>query len=148
MVGAPVSPREPPMITTLPELNLVEPAPRRGMSRRTAGVIRPASASPGAPSGMPMAITDTAPAWSLPGAIQRPGLAAWNVAVATARTAAPATSPVLASTPLGMSAAITGALAPFRSSMTPAAEPRGAPVVPVPSSASTSPAAPVSRAAA
>ena len=135
------------MITTLPELNLVEPGPRRGTSRRTAGVISPASASPGAPAGIPMSITLTAPACAFPGAIQSPGLATWKVAVATARIAAPATSPVPASTPLGTSAAITGALAPLRSSITPAAAPRGAPVVPVPSSASTSPAAPARRAA-
>ena len=135
------------MITTLPELNLVESGPRRGTSRSTEGVISPASASPGAPAGIPMSITRTAPACVFPGAIQSPGMAAWNVAVATARTAAPATSPVPASTPLGTSAAITGARAPLRSSITPALAPRGAPVAPVPSRASTSPAAPLRRAA-
>ena len=56
-----------------------------------------------------MSMTSTSPACALPGSIHRPGLAAWNVAVAAARTAAPATSPVEASTPLGTSAATTGA---------------------------------------
>ncbi len=54
-------------------------------------------------------MTSTAPACALPGAIQSPGLAATKVAVAAAHTACPATSPVLASTPLGTSAATTGA---------------------------------------
>jgi hypothetical protein len=96
---------------------------------------------------MPMSITWTSPACALPGWIHRPGLAAWNVAVATARTAGPATSPVEASTPLGTSAATTGAEAPFSASMALAAGPRGAPVAPVPSSASTSTPACSSRAA-
>jgi hypothetical protein len=77
------------------------------MSRSTAVPMRPAPASPGAPAGMPMSMTETAPACALPGAIQSPGFARWKVAVAAARTAAPATSPEPASTPLGMSAATT-----------------------------------------
>ncbi len=81
---------------------------RRGMRPRTPGPISPATGSTGAPAGMPMSTTRTSPACSLPGLIHSPGLAAANVAVATARTAAPATSPVDASTPLGTSAATTG----------------------------------------
>ena len=147
MHGAPVRPREPPTTTTLPELNLVESTPRRGMSRSTPGVISPASASPGAPRGMPMSITVTAPACALPGAIQRPGFARWKVAVAAARTATPGTSPVLASTPLGMSAAITLPLAPEISSIARATGSFGAPLEPVPSRASTMPCALASSAA-
>ena len=55
-----------------------------------------------------MSTTRTIPACSLPGSTNSPGFAAWKVAVATARTAAPATSPVAASTPLGTSQATTG----------------------------------------
>ena len=50
-----------------------------------AGRARPISPAPGAtgaPAGMPMSTTSTRPACSLPGLIHRPGLAAWNVAVA------------------------------------------------------------------
>ena len=145
MVGAPVRPEEPPITNTLPELNLVDSGVRRGISSSTPGRIRPISGSAGAPDGIPMSITSTAPAWALPGWIHRPGFARWNVAVATARTAGPATAPVDASTPDGTSAAITGAPAALIASMTPAAGSRGAPVVPVPSSASTIACAPSSR---
>jgi hypothetical protein len=47
---------------TLPEENFVESAPRRGMSRRTPPLIRPASAFAGAPRGIPMSIASTSPA--------------------------------------------------------------------------------------
>jgi hypothetical protein len=40
----------------------------------TAGPMRPACGSPGAPRGMPMSITCTRPAWALPGWIHSPGL--------------------------------------------------------------------------
>ncbi len=80
----------------------------------------------------------------LPGEIHRPGLAAWNVAVAFARTAAPSDSPVEASTPLGTSHAITVAppsAAALIASIAPAAGSRGSPENPVPRIASTIPAA-------
>src|SRR5262245_9115954 len=134
IVGAPVRPDEPPITNTLPELNLVDSDVRRGIAPSTPDPIRPISGSAGAPAGIPISITSTAPACALPGWIHRPGLARWNVAVATARTAGPATSPVDASTPDGTSAAITAAPAALIASMTAAAGPRGAPVVPVPSS--------------
>src|SRR3954447_17503375 len=105
MVGAPVSPVEPPTTKTLPEENLVEVTVRRGTSRSTPPPIRPASGRPGPPRGIPMSISSTSPANPLPGRTNRPGLARWNVAVATARTASPATSPGEPSTPLGTSAA-------------------------------------------
>ena len=55
-----------------------------------------------------MSTTRTSPACCLPGSIHSPGLAAWNVAVATgAHRRRPATSPVEASTPLGTSQATT-----------------------------------------
>ena len=56
-----------------------------------------------------MSTVSTAPAWALPGLIHRPGLAAWKVTVPRARTAAPATTPLEASTPLGTSTLTTGA---------------------------------------
>ena len=62
IVGAPVSPEDPPITNTLPELNLVDSAVRRGISASTPAPIRPMSASVGAPSGMPMSITSTSPA--------------------------------------------------------------------------------------
>jgi hypothetical protein len=62
IVGAPVRPDEPPITNTLPELNLVESTVRRGISSRTPGPISPISASTGAPDGIPMSITSTAPA--------------------------------------------------------------------------------------
>jgi hypothetical protein len=133
------------MTNTLPDVNFVDSAPRRGTSASTASPITPMSGFAGAPRGMPISITSTSPACALPGRIHSPGLARWNVAVATARTAAPATSPVDASTPDGMSAATTGALAAFSASIAPAAGSRGAPEEPVPSSASTSACAPSSR---
>ena len=148
IAGAPESPRAPPMTTTTPEVNLVDADPRRGSSASTAGRMRPTAGSPGAPGGIPISITLTRPAWSLPGAIHRPGLAWWKVAVTCARTAAPATSPVEASTPLGTSAATTVAPAAVMSAMTDATGSRGAPVEPVPSSASTIPPAPARRSAA
>ena len=37
MVGAPVRPAEPPTTTTVPLVNFVEAAPRRGTPSRTAG---------------------------------------------------------------------------------------------------------------
>ncbi len=50
-----------------------------------------------------MSIASTSPACCLPGAIHRPGLAAWKVTVEMAFTARPPTSPLDASTPLGTS---------------------------------------------
>ena len=135
-------PADPPATSTAPSLNLVEPAARRGTASRTSGRISPAFASAGAPSGMPMSITRTSPAWRLPGDTHRPSLAEWNVAVAAARTAAPSTAPVEASTPLGTSAATTSAPVALIASIAPATGSRGAPEKPVPSSASTTAAAP------
>ena len=56
---------------------------------------------------MPISATSTRPAWSLPGRIHRPGLAAWKVTVAAACTAWPSTTPLEASTPLGTSTLTT-----------------------------------------
>ena len=65
-----------------------------------------------------MSTTSTSPAYSLPGRIQSPTFGRWNAAVATQCTAGPSTSPVVASTPDGTSAAITGAFAASISSIT------------------------------
>ena len=95
-----------------------------------------------------MSITVTSPAWALPGEIHSPGLAAWKVAVASARTASPATSPVEASTPLGTSQANTTA-SPAASLIAPIAAragSRGSPEKPVPRIASTIAAAAATRA--
>ncbi len=45
------------MITTCPELNLVEPAARCGASSSTRVSIRPPVGSTGAPSGIPIGAT-------------------------------------------------------------------------------------------
>ena len=130
-------------MNTLPEENLVEPAERRGISRSTPPLSRPTSALAGPPRGIPMSTTSTAPAYCLPGEIQSPGLARWNVAVAIASTASPSTCPVEALTPLGTSAATTRALAALIAVITLSAGLRGAPSKPVPSSASTITCAPL-----
>ncbi len=140
-----MSPRDPPATMTWPDVNFVPARVRRGISARIDGPMSPAAGSAGAPSGMPMSMTATRPACSLPGLIHRPGLAAANVAVAVACTAAPPTSPVDASTPLGTSAAMTGASAASMAARTDAAGSRGAPVTPVPSTASTIAATPSRR---
>ncbi len=147
MHGAPVSPSDPPQTSTLPAANFVDSVPRLGISPVTRSSINPIRGSPGAPGGMPMSTTRTSPAWALPGAIHRPGLAAWNVPVARARAAPPATSPVDASTPLGTSQATTTAPRPLASliaAIALAAGSRGAPAKPVPRIASTIAAAPSS----
>ena len=107
----PVRPREPPATSTWPLVNFVQPA-RAGAAasaaaqRRRSGRCRVGRAARRA--GCRCRSTRTLPACSLPGLDHSPGFGAWKVAVATARTAAPATSPVEASTPLGTSHATTG----------------------------------------
>src|ERR1700740_1432041 len=103
MHGAPVSPRDPPHTRTLPAANLVDSRPRRGIKAATRAEINPTRGSTWPPAGIPMSITATSPAYVFPGSIHSPGLPALNVAVARALTAAPATSPEDASTPLGTS---------------------------------------------
>ena len=56
----------------------------------------------------PMSATTTSPAWKRPGAIASPTFGPCMVTVTSAFTAAPATSPVDASTPEGMSTATHG----------------------------------------
>ena len=89
-----------------------------------------------------MSATTTRPAWKRPGATASPTLAPWNVTVTSARTAAPATSPVEASTPEGRSTESTGRPLSSIRSMSAAASGRGAPWKPVPNSASTTTSAP------
>ena len=108
---------------------MVESAPRRGMSRSTPAPISPTSGAPGPPRGMPMSITSTSPAYSLPGPDPQPELGAVERRRGDARgPPAPATSPVDASTPDGTSAATTGASAASISSITLPPGSRGAPV--------------------
>src|ERR1019366_4383223 len=84
----------------------------------------------------PMSSTLIRPAWLRPGSIHRPGFAAGNVAVRSAVTATPATPPGDASTPLGTPAAPTATPRAQIASIAAATGPRGAPLAPVPSSAS------------
>ena len=86
---------------------------------------------------IPIETASTSPAWNRPGATASPTFGACIVTVSSARTAAPATSPVEASTPDGTSTATTGTPAPFIRSINSAAARRGAPWNPVPKSAST-----------
>src|SRR4051794_17651427 len=99
MIGAPVVPGAPPTTTTVPDENFDDVAARPGSAASTSGPISPTVGVTGGPGGMPIGITVTAPACALPGWIHRPGLAAWKVAVASARTAAPSTSPLVPLTP-------------------------------------------------
>ena len=143
---APVSPREPPAIVTWPEENLVDWAPRLGARSRTAASIVPASGREGAAGGIPIGATRNSPVLHFPGAIRCPTLAAWKLTVTSAATAAPAISPVDASTPEAMSQATTGAPHPLIASIAFHAGSRGAPENPVPKIASTTAPEPASRA--
>ena len=136
-VTAPVRPREPPATSTWPEVNLVESGPRRGGSSSTPASISPPAGGAVTPSGIPISATRSSPQWRLPGAIRWPSFAAWKATVTVASTATPATSPVEASTPDGMSAATTGASPALIASIASAAGDRGAPPKPVPKIAST-----------
>jgi len=78
---------------------------------------------------MPMSITWSAPARLAPGATSRPILQAPKVTVRSARTAAPGTRPVLASTPLGTS---TATIVPGASFASRASEAYGSPRAPPP----------------
>ena len=84
-----------------------------------------------------MSETTTVPARERPGETTSPTLSAWNVTVRSASTAAPAISPVDASTPEGRSTDTTGAPEPLMRSISAAASGRGSPWKPVPKSAST-----------
>ena len=83
---------------------------------------------------MPMSATSTSPACARPGLTWSPTFGPCIVTVAAARTAAPRTSPVEASTPDGTSTATTS---PVICAMSAAASGRGSPLNPVPKSAST-----------
>ncbi len=108
---------------------------RRGTSSRTLVPTRPLSRARRGRA--PMSATSTSPAWKRPGATTRPSFTPWNVTVADARTATPATSPVDASMPDGTSTETTGSPTALIISIAAAASRLGAPVKPVPKSAST-----------
>ena len=142
MHGAPVSPREPPITKTLPEVNLVEPrrggasrraraadAARRGLdrARRRGCRCRRPRPRPRAP----FRGGSTAPAWR--GERRRD---------VRADRGAP-TSPVEASIPLGTSAATTTGAAAPTAAIAPAARLARRAAKPVPSTASTIAAAPL-----
>ena len=120
-------------------MNFESRVPRRGTSERTAGVARTIDVAAGS---SPMSATTTRPLLNRPGATASPTFAPWKVTVTSAVTAAPAISPVEASTPDGRSTESTGRpLSPIRS-ISAAASGRGAPWKPVPKSASTTTSAP------
>jgi hypothetical protein len=147
MQGAPVRPVEPPTTSTWPLENFVESASRRGIASNTPSAISPQSGSAGPPSGIPISITWTSPACCLPGAIHRPGLGRWKVAVATASIATSWTAPVEASTPLGTSHATTGASSSLSARIAERTGSRTSPENPVPSMQSTTTATSSSAAA-
>ena len=95
---------------------------------------------------MPIGTTRSSPLCHLPGAIRCPSLAAWKVTVRSASTAAPAISPLEASTPEAMSQATTGAPQRLIAAIAAAAGSRGAPAKPVPKIASTTAPEPASQA--
>ena len=74
-----------------------------------------------------MPATTTRPEWKRPGATTRPTFLPWKVTVTSASTAAPATSPVVASTPEGMSTETTGAPVALIRPIAAAASSRGDP---------------------
>ena len=137
IAGAPVNPAAPPATTTVPDANLFPSRPRRGNNPSTPSLIKPAVDAPGASRGIPISITDTRPAQNAPGPTCNPIFDPWNVAVATARTASPSTSPVEAFTPDGTSQATTGKSPSLIAVIAPATGSRGTPSNPVPSIAST-----------
>src|SRR4051812_45830053 len=107
MIGAPVVPGAPPHTTTVPDENFEDAAARLGNPSSTPSPMSPTVGTTGGPGGIPIPTTVTDPAHPFPGWTHSPGFAAWNVAVASARTATPETSPVDPFTPDGMSAEIT-----------------------------------------
>ena len=78
---------------------------RSAAAARGRGSCRSTSRCSVSTSSSPMSATTTSPAWKRPGATWRPTFGPPNVTVAEARTAAPAISPVEASTPDGTSTA-------------------------------------------
>ena len=132
-VAAPVVPRAPPTTSTEPALYLLSDDRLRGTSRRISRATSRCSVSVGS---RPMSATTISPAWKRPGATASPIFGPCMVTVTSAQTAAPATSPVDAFTPDGMSTASTGATALLICSISRVASSRGAPFSPVPRSAS------------
>ena len=111
MAGAPVSPRAPPATTTVPEVNF-EPSRRavRVEARAPARTIRPGADGAGrAARHADLHHLHLTRVVARPAPRAGPTLEPWKVAVTSARTASPATSPEEASTPEGTSQATTGA---------------------------------------
>src|SRR5262249_22991979 len=90
-----------------------------------------------ASNGTPMSATHTSPAYSGPSADNRPCLGSPSVTVTAARTQAPATRPLSASSPEGTSTDTTRRPDPFMALIQPATRPIGGRDRPVPSRAST-----------
>ena len=107
--AAPVNRSLPATIPTTPRRYLSESSGGRG-SRAPTSLACIAIASGASRYGpRPMSISSTTPACRAPGSISRPGFRVPNVTVTPASIAAPSTTPVSASTPLGRSTATTTA---------------------------------------
>src|SRR5450755_952225 len=78
-----------------------------GTGNSTSGACNAVTDAVGSEGAKPMSTNSTAPAHCAPGSISKPGFQVPNVTVTWACTAAPATTPVSASTPEGTSTAST-----------------------------------------
>ena len=136
--AAPGVPPEPPTTATCPRWPLWAAelgAPSRRATHR--GSMSATGRSRSGTPRSPMSATTMRPAWWRPGVTCSPGLLRAKVTVTSATNAASVAAPESGSTPVGMSTAIRGpAYAAIRVSAS-ATPPLGAPLVPVPSSAST-----------
>ena len=139
--AAPSMPRAPPSTTRSPKLPLCV-LRRRGASRsaNSAGPFSTACAASWCKPSAPSMSTRTAPAWSQPSPVCRPGLLPRKVMVCVAVTAAPCGPtmvPVSASRPLGTSIASTGQSSDAVHTASSRACPVKARARPMPNSAST-----------
>ena len=108
--GAPLVPGAPPTTRTAPASYFVPEGLRGGSdAARSEASIRSADGRGSSACGSPIGTVTTSPACERPGSIAVPSLRPWKQTVQSARIATPGTSPVVESTPLGISSANTGA---------------------------------------
>ncbi len=107
--AAPVKRSLPATIPTTPRLYLSDSGEGRGSNAPTSAACIALASGASRYGPRPMSISSTTPAYRAPGSISRPGFRVPNVTVTSAWTAAPSTTPVSASTPLGRSTATTTA---------------------------------------
>ena len=120
IVGAPVSPREPPATTTTPDLNLSPARARGGTRSSTPSAISPARSGRRRAARDPDLDHPTRPACYLPGVDVEADLRPVERGRDVRLTASPSTSPVDAFTPDGTSQATTGAPASLIALIAPA----------------------------